>query len=207
MNTHSTWRRPAANLLAVFGVVLLLAACTLSSKEKLVTDNEAVTPFPQSFVFFTYTDKPEGFVRTEEAGQVFTLSGKGYTNADGTMTAYFVPLEENTYLLALSAPDASLYGVAHLFDTGVLQIDMVFDSGLEQAIADAAAPAPIASALTVGSDGGIEVTSREALDFVIGLIAEGKLPTAPLVAYVGETVESPTPAAITRDGESWKVAN
>lgn len=206
MNTHSTWRRPAANLLAVFGVVILLAACTLSSKEKLVTDTDATTPLPQSFAFFTYTEKPEGIVRTDEAGQIFTLNGKGYVNPDGTMTAYFVPLEGNTFLLALAAADSSLYGVARLFDDGVLQIDMVFGAGLEQAIADAAVPAPVASALTV-SDGGIEVTSREALDFVIGLIAEGKLPTAPLIAYVGETAESPTPAAITRDGESWKVVN
>lgn len=206
MNTHSTWRRLAANLLALFGVVILLAACTLSSKEKLVTDNEATTPLPQSFAFFTYTDKPEGFIRTEEAGQVYTLDGKGYASADKTMNVYFVPLEANTYLMAVVAADGSLYGVAHLFDTGVLQIDMVFDTGIEQAIADAAAPAPIASALSV-SDGGIEVTSREALDFVIGLIAEGKLPTAPLVAYVGETPESPTPASIAKDGDGWKVTN
>lgn len=206
MNMHPTWRRLAAKLLAVFGVLVLLAACTLSSKEKLVTDNEATTPLPQSFTFFAYTEKPEGFVRTDEAGQTFTLNGKGYTNPDGAMAAYFVPLEGNTYLLALSAADGNLYGVANFFDAGVLQINMVFGTGLEQAIADAAVPAPIASTLTV-SDGGIEVTSREALDFVVGLIAEGKLPTAPLIAYVGETPESPTPATITRDGESWKVVN
>lgn len=206
MNMHSTWRRPAANLLAVFGVVLLLAACTLSSKEKLVTDDEATTPLPQSFAFFSYTEKPEGFVRTDEAGQTFTLDGKGYVNPDGTMTAYFVPLAGNTYLLAASGADSSLYGVARLFDTGIMQIDMVFGAGLEQAIAAAAAPTAITSALTV-SDGGIEVTSREALDFVIGLIVGGKLPTAPLIAYVGETAESPTPTAITKDGESWKVVN
>lgn len=206
MNTLSAWRRVAANLLALFGLAVLLAACTLSSKQNLITDGEAVTPLPPSFAFFTYNDKPDGFVRADEAGQVFTLAGKGYTSADKTMSAYFVPLEGDTYLLAATAADSSLYGIARLFDTGVLEIRMVFDTGLEEALAAAAAPAEITAAIKV-VEGGIEVTSREALDFVIALIAEGKLPTAPLIAYIGETPDSPTPASITRDGDGWKVTN
>lgn len=206
MKTLLTWRRALANLLALAGLATLLAACTLSSKAKLIADDEAATPLPASFAMFTYTDKPEGFVRTEEAGQVFTLDGKGYTSADKTMSAYFVPLEGDTYLLAASAADGSLYGTARLFDTGVLEIRMVFNTGVEEALTAAAAPAAITAAIKV-AEGGIEVTSREALDFVIALIAEGKLPTAPLIAYIGETPDSPTPASITKDGDGWKVTS
>lgn len=207
MNTLPTFRRAAASLCALLGIVALLAACTLSSKEKLIADDEAVTPFSQSFAFFTYTDKPEGFVRTEEAPQIFALDGKGYTSADGTMTAYFVPLaDDDTYLLAVTAADGSLYGIAELHETGVIEIRMVFDAGLEEALAAAAAPADIAAAIKV-SDGAIEVTSREALDFIVALIAADKLPTAPLIAYIGEAADSPTPAAITRDGDGWKVTS
>jgi hypothetical protein len=200
------FRRAAAHLLALLGIIALLAGCTLSSKEKLVTDEESVTPLPASFAFFTYTDKAGAYVRTEEAAQVFTLNGKGYANPDGVMSAYFVPLEGNTYLLAASAADGSLYGVAQLFDTGVLEIEMVFDSGLEEALVAAAPPADIAAAIKV-SEGGIEVTSRDALDFVIALIAEDKLPVAPLVAYVAESADSSTPASISRDGDGWTVTN
>ena len=165
-----------------------------------------MTPLPASFAFFGYADKPEGFVRTEEAGEIFALEGKGYVSADDSMSVYFVPLAGNTYLLAATAAEGSLYGIARLFETGVVEVRMVFDTGLEEALVAAAAPAAIAAALEV-TDGGIEVSSREALDFVIALIVADKLPTAPLIGYVGATPDSPTPASINRDGDGWKVTD
>lgn len=205
MNT--LWRRALASVAAIVGLATLLSACVLSSKENLVGSEETVTPLPASFAFFTYTEKPEGFVRTEEAGQFYALDGKAYVGSDKTMTVHFAPLgTDDTYLMAAVGADGTLYGTARLFDSGVLEIRMVFGEGLEAALEAAAAPPDVAAAITV-ADGGIEVASRAALDFVIALITENKLPTAPLIAYVAATADSPTPASISRDGDGWKVVN
>ena len=206
MNALLSLRRIAANLLALCGLIIVLAACTLASRENFTTADEAVTPLPASFAFFGYADRPGGFVRTEEAGEILKLEGKGYVSADNSMSVYFVPLAGNTYLLAATAAEGTIYGIAKLYDTGVVEVRVAFDAGLEEALAAAAAPAAIAAALKV-TDGSIEVTSREALDFVIALIVGDKLPTAQLIGYVGATPDSPTPASINRDGDGWKVTN
>jgi len=205
MNALAHLRR-AAQGLVLCCLVALLAACTLSSGQNLISDDEAVTPLPASFAFFPYDDKPDGLVRAEGAAEVFTLDGKAYVSADKSMWAHFVPLAGDGYLLVATAAEGSLYGVARLFETGVVEVRMLFDAGLEPALAAAAAPAAVTSAVKV-VDGGIEVTSREALDFLIALIDSGGLPTTPLIGYVAETPASPTPALITRDGDGWKVTN
>ena len=67
----------------------------------------------------------------------------------------------------------------------------------------ATAPAAIVADIAV-VDGGIKVGRRETLDYVIGLIEAGALPTSPLVAWIGSDGNARPPARIIADGDRFK---
>jgi hypothetical protein len=196
MNIIASARR-AAGFVVLGMASLLLAGCMLTSTENLVGEDETVQVLPATFTLQTYNEAADGsFSTSEEAGGLFTLTGKGYTDDGESMTIYLVPLGEDKYLVDVVAADGTMYGVARLKD-GIVELRMVF-SGDPATELGASVPAGVTVA-----DGGIAVADRAALDTVITLIDEGKLGTSLLIAWVGE---GEAPALIVRDGDWYKAA-
>ena len=196
MTIIATARR-AAGFLALGIASLLLTGCMLTSTDNLIGEAETVQVLPATFTLQTYNEAADGsFSTSEEAGGVFTLTGKGYTDDGESMTIYLVPLGEDKYLVDLVAADGTMYGIARI-KNGIVELRMVFSGD---------PPTELGTSLPVGvtvADGGVMVTDRAALDAIIMLIDEGKLSTSPLIAWVGE---GEAPALIVRDGDWYKAA-
>lgn len=197
--------RPLLNLIAV-AAVILLAACTISSPTPLVGADEGATPLPAKIVVYGYKKgEDEIWRRTEEAPMSFALEGKSYVAADNSMTLRFVPLDNNGYLLSVGGNEPSaLYGTAWVKGQ-IVVIRMMLaddaDAALEKA--RAASSPEIASDITI-ADGGLSVTRRETLDHLVGLVRKSTVPTEPLVAWVAENADAPTPTMIRKDTDGWK---
>ncbi len=197
--------RPLLNLIAVAAGLLLLAACTISSPTQLVGAEEGVTPLPASIVVYGYKQgADEGWRRTEEAPISFALSGKAYVAADNSMTLRFVPLDNNGYLLSVAGNEpGALYGTAWVKGQ-ILVIRMLLADDGAMALEKAKAASPPDIALDLGeADGGIEVTKRATLDHLIALMRKGTIATEPLVAWVAEDADAPTPAVISKAANGW----
>lgn len=200
--------RRVVGLAATLAIGLVLAACTLSSDTDLVAADAPATPLPASFAMFPYKLEGADYVRTDDAATDYALEGSAYIAGDRSMTIRFIPLEGDTYLMATSgAEPGALYGTVWIKDS-VVAIRMIFGDGLEAAIetATAGAPAAIVADIAV-AEGGIKVAKRETLDYVIGLIRDGTLPTSPLVAWIGPDGNATPPARIVADGDGFKVAD
>ncbi len=192
-------------LLATLSIGLLLAACTLSSDTDLVAGETLATPLPGTFAIFAYRQQEDAWVRTDEAALDFRREGDAYLAGDRSMTVRFVPLADSTYLIAANgAEPGALYGTAWI-GGDILAIRMVFDDGLEAAVATLASDLPpeIASDIVV-TDDGIKVTRRQTLDRVVAAIRSDALPMALLVAWIGPDGNAVPPARIVADGEGFK---
>lgn len=197
--------RSLLNLIAV-AAVALLAACTISSPTQLVGADEGATPLPASFVVYGYKQgTDEGWQRTEEAPISFTLEDKAYVAADNSMTLRFVPLDNNGYLLSVAGNEpGALYGTAWV--KGQIVVIRMMLAGDEAASLDqakAASPPEIAGDISLADDG-IGITKRATLDHLVALMRKGTIATEPLVAWVAEDPDAPTPATIRKDTEGWK---
>lgn len=197
--------RPLLNLIAV-AAVIVLAACTISSPTQLVGADEGVTPLPAKIVVYGYKKGDDGvYVRTEEAPMSFALEGKAYVASDNSMTLRFVPLDNNGYLLSVGGNEpGALYGTAWVKGQIVVIRMMLADDGdvaLDKA--KAASPPDIATDITT-ADGGLSVTKRATLDHLVSLMRKSTIPTEPLVAWVAEDADAPTPTTIRKDTDGWK---
>lgn len=188
--------RGGLGLLATIALAALLSGCILSSDDLLVSEGEAATPLPGPFAMVRYEEDGAGYKRSDEGppGE-FALEGKGYVSSDGAMTAYFVPLETDTYLVALSSPDGNMYGFATYRDN-VLDLDIVL--GDVEGNADLKAIPSVEIA-----DGGVKLTDRAALDAVVALHQEGKLEMVPVIAYIGADASADFPPKLTPNGDGW----
>lgn len=197
--------RPLLYLIAA-AAITLLAACTVSSPTQLVTGDEAVTPLPAKFVAYGYKQgEDDGYTRTEEAPMSFALSGNAYVASDNSMTLRFVPLDNNGYLLSVSGNEpGALYGTAWVKGQ-IVVIRMILADNADVALekAKSASPPGIASDI-VTSDGGLGVTRRETLDYLVSLMRKGTVPTSPLVAWITEDPDAVTPTKIVKDADGWK---
>lgn len=196
--------RPLLNLIAVAAVVLL-AACTISSPTQLVGADEGATPLPAKIVVYGYKKgEDEGWRRTVEAPMSFALSGKAYVAADNSMTLRFVPLDNYGYLLSVAGNEpGALYGTAWVKgQIVVIRMMLADDASVAMEKARAASPPDIASDIAP-EDGGLGVTKRETLDHLVSLIRKGTVPTEPLVAWVAEDPDAPTPTTIRKDTNGW----
>jgi len=196
--------RPLLNLIAA-AAVTLLAACTVSSPTQLVTTDESVTPLPAKFVAYGYKKgDDEVWRRTEEAPMSFVLSGKAYVAADNSMTLRFVPLDNNGYLLSVGGNEpGALYGTAWVKgQIIVIRMMLADDADVALEKARAASPPEIASDIASSKDG-LMVTKRETLDHLVGLMRQSTVPTEPLVAWVTEDSDAPTPTTIRKDKDGW----
>lgn len=193
------------NLLAV-AAVTLLAACTISSPTQLVGTDEGVTPLPLKFVAYGYKKGDDGvYVRTEEAPMSFAVSASAYVASDNSMTLRFVPLDHNGYLLAVAGNEpGALYGTAWVKgQIVVIRMMLADDADVALEKAKAASPPEIAGDIT-GSKDGLSITKRETLDYLVGLMRKSTVPTEPLVAWVAEDPDAPTPTKIMKDTDGWK---
>lgn len=197
--------RPLLNLIAA-AAVILLAACTISSPTQLVGANEGALPLPASFVAYGYKQgDDEIWRRTEEAPMSFALAGKAYVASDNSMTLRFVPLDNNGYLLSVAGNEpGALYGTAWVKgQIAVIRMMLADDADAALNKARAASSPELASDITT-ADGGLSVTKRETLDHLVSLMRKGKVPTEPLVAWVAEDADAPTPKTIRKDTDGWK---
>lgn len=197
--------RPLLNLIAAAGVILL-TACTISSPTQLVGPDESVTPLPAKFVAYGYKRGDDGsYGRTEEAPMSFALADKAYVAADNSMTLRFVPLDNNGYLLSVGGNEpGALYGTAWVKgQIVVIRMMLADDADVAVEKAKAASPPDIASDITSSKDG-LSITKRETLDHLVGLMRKSTVPTEPLVVWVTEDADAPTPTKIMKDTEGWK---
>jgi len=197
--------RPLLNLIAA-AAVILLAACTISSPTQLVGADEGATPLPAKFVVYGYKQgNGDAYIRTEEAPMSFVLNGNAYVAADNSMTLRFVPLDNNGYLLSVAGNEpGALYGTAWVKgQIVVVRIMLADDAPVALHKAKAATPPQLALDITSSKDG-LSVTKRETLDQLVKLIRKGTVPTSPLVAWVTEDPDAPTPTKIVKDTEGWK---
>ncbi|HVW92605.1 MAG TPA: hypothetical protein VHB74_08350 [Devosia sp.] len=185
------------------GLGLLLAACTITSAQPLVADAEAVTPLPDHFIFYSYKAGPDGYRRTEDGPMIFTRRGKTYVATDPStkddhMVLRFLPLSHG-YLLAVNGmdgdPDGTLYGFMS-YANGVMSLETTPDAGTAAAIEKARPGTKALDELAIGSSGEIELSSRAALDALIDLYEQGRLPLGDRL--VGEVVENPDAQPATR---------
>jgi hypothetical protein len=197
--------RPLLNLVAA-AAVILLAACTISSPTQLVGADEGATPLPAKFVAYGYKQgSGNAYTRTEEAPMSFALDGNAYVAADNSMTLRFVPLDNNGYLVSVGGNEpGALYGTAwvkgHIV---VVRMMLADDADVALQKARAASPPQLASDIGSSKDG-LTVTKRETLDQLVTLIRKGTVPTSPLVAWVTENPDAPTPTSISKDKDGWK---
>jgi len=197
--------RPLLNLIAALGLTLL-AGCTVSSPTQLVAPDEGVTPLPAKFVAYGYKKGDDGiYVRTEEAPMSFAVSGNAYLASDNSMTLSFVPLDDHGYLLSVAGNEpGALYGTAWVKgQIVVIRLMLADDAVVALEKAKAASPPAIASDITSSKDG-LSITKREALDHVVALMRNGTVTTEPLVVWVTENPDAPTPTKIMKDTDGWK---
>ncbi|MBK8085566.1 MAG: hypothetical protein IPK28_18000 [Devosia sp.] len=197
--------RRVLGLGVTLAISLVLAACTLSSDTDLIATDTLVTPLPAHFSMFPFKLDGADYAPTDDAPIDYALDGSAYIAGDRSMTIRFAPLGDDTYLIAASGADlGALYGTIRI-DADVVAIRMVFGDGLATAIEAAMATAPAAIVADIAVvDGGIKVGRRETLDYVIGLIEAGALPTSPLVAWIGSDGNARPPARIIADGDRFK---
>lgn len=197
--------RPVLNLMAA-AALTLLAACTISSPTQLVGADEAVTPLPAKFVVYGYKQGSDSaYARTEEAPISFELRDRAYVAADNSMTLRFVPLDNHGYLVSVAGNEpGALYGTAWVKGQ-IVVVRMMLADDIDVALhkAKAASPPELAADITDSKDG-LTVTRRATLDQLVTLIRKGIVPTSPLVAWVTEDPDAPTPTRISKDTEGWK---
>ena len=179
---------------------LMLSACTITSPTLLVSEAETVTPLPDSFVMTPYEANADGYEIAGYKPWTFTRDGSAYVISDSSFAARFVPLPDDLYLLAVTSPsDAPLYGIARL-DGQALLIRMVFNS-TDEALAMLTHDAPAEITADIESTrGGIVVTSRPTLDYLLERIRDGTLTTEPTVAWIGAEGETAPAQLVERNG-------
>ncbi len=199
MNVSALAQR-LAGFLALGALALVISACVITSEANLVADGEGATPLPAAFYLFAYGDREGTIIPIADGAMAFTLEDRNlYVSADGSMKAAFVPLGDDgqTFLLSIAGSGGLTYGLARYADN-IMEIRMVLDG-------DAAAELQAAGTAAVPiEDGEIRVADRATLDLVIGLVAEGKLTTAVILAYVAESADATVPPTIVRDGAWYK---
>ena len=186
--------------------VTLLAACTISSPTQLVGADEGATPLPAKFVAYGYKKGDDGiYVRTEEAPMSFAVARNAYLAADNSMTLRFVPLDNHGYLLSVAGNEpGALYGTAWVKgQIVVIRLMLADDADVALEKAKAASPPDIASDITSSKDG-LSITRRETLDHLVSLVRKGTVTTEPLVVWVTENPDAPTPTKIMKDTDGWK---
>ena len=193
--------RRFASLVGLALLAFALAGCTLSSETSLIDPAEGEAIFEEAVVFAAYNDV-EGVLTLAENGPPgdFTYANGGYVAPDGSMTAYFLPAPDGgdyMMLVILGQDDAPMYGTARRDRSGITELRLVFDGGLEQHAARLPAGVEFI-------EGGLRVASRADLDAVIPLIADGTLPTVPMLAYLGGDAPPPT---LVPDGDWYRAAN
>jgi hypothetical protein len=197
--------RPLLNLFAT-AAVFLLCACTITSPTQLVGADEGATPLPANIVVYGYRQGDDGaYTRTEEAPIGFRQAERTYISADNSMTMRFVPLDGNGYLLSVSGNEpGALYGTAWVKGQ-IVVIRMILADDVGEAVekAKSALPPDLATDIS-GSKDGLSVTRRETLDQLVSLIRKGTVPTEPLVAWIAEDPDAPTPARIEKTTDGWK---
>lgn len=201
MTAFSTLLRLAAAV-AVAG---LLAACTIRSKDVLITDAEALTPLPQTLFVTGYsqdTGPTEPFLpNADQPPLELRLDGKAYVGQGESLAVRFAPLDQpDTYLLAATSPEDTTYGIAH-YANSILEVRAVFNSDVREAITAAALPGT-----DIGNDG-VMVADRATLDAVIKMVREGTFEVLALGFYVTETADAPKPKSLVREGEHLKAVN
>ncbi len=197
--------RSLLTLIAV-ATMVLLAACTISSPTQLVGADEGAAPLPATFVAYGYKQGDDDiWRRTEEAPVSYSLAGTAYVAADNSMTLRFVPLDNNGYLLSVAGNEpGALYGTAWVKgQIMVIRMMLADDGDMALERAKAASPPDIASDISP-EDGGLAVTKRETLDHLVSLVRKGTVATEPLVAWVAEDPDAPTPMTIRKDTDGWK---
>lgn len=199
--------RTLATLLSATLLGALLGGCMLTSDVPLIADNEAVTPLPAAFTMYIYEATPDGYAVSKDAPGTMALEGKGYVTADKAMTTRFVPLGVDTYLVAVSASDGSLYGVGR-YVQNVLSLHIILSDTDPGAIIEAERASASAedlekiAAITV-EEGALKLTSRAALDYVIALYQAGKLTLAPMVMFIAADPNAAAPKTLKQNGEGW----
>ena len=135
----------------------------------------------------------------------FALSDKAYVASDNSMTLRFVPLDNNGYLLSVAGNEpGALYGTAWVKgQIAVIRMMLADDADVALEKAKAASPPEIASDITSSKDG-LTVTRRETLDHLVALMRKSAVPTEPLVAWVTEDPDAPTPTTMRKDTDRCK---
>lgn len=203
MTITATLRRAVANVLAIGAIAALLSACTLTSATNLVSPDEAVEPLPAAFNMAPYGEENGVYTRSEDPAIAFTLKDRGYTSADGAMTAYFVERMEapDTYLVALGATDGITYGVARLRGE-ILELAIIYGTSADEQLKAAGEPVPAGVFIDPEAYGQVTLTDRAQLDAMIALHFAGKAKLDTSIVWVGA---GEAPLTIKRDGD-WYTA-
>lgn len=170
----------------VLAAMVALTGCVISSATNLIDVAELVTPLPPTFTMYPFKQGPGGFIPADDKPGSFTLEGQTYVVSDRSMTLQFNLLTADTYLLAVGGEEpGTMYGTL-TYTGGVAAIRLLLASDTAGAVdtLKAEAPADISGDLDYRQDG-LTITTRATLDFVIGKVIAGELPTETLVAYIG----------------------
>lgn len=193
-------RRLAPLAMAIVGLAAL-SGCVITSETNLVETSALVTPLPASFTMYPYKEGPGGFIAADDKPVEFTLSGKTYVVSDNSMTLQFEPLSGETYLMAVGGEEpGTIYGTL-TYHEGVAAMRMMLSGDPKDSVEaiKSTAPAEVAADLDYSRDG-LTVTRRATLDFAIGKLVAGDLPSDTLIAYIGEASETPPTAIVETDG-------
>jgi hypothetical protein len=192
-------------LAAVAALGATLGACILTSEKNLVTESEATTPLPPTFQYAAYRPKDDGYgldlPTPPETVPTFHLVGKDYvaSSTQTPMAVRFAPLSDGSYLIALTTPENTQYGVATYIDN-VLDVRLVIPLG--EQVNDQLSTVP---GLDVPGDyeaAEIGVATRPALDQTIALYKAGKIEMQSQIGYIVTGGATP-PEMLIRDGGGW----
>jgi hypothetical protein len=208
--------RRVLGAVAILALAVGLAACTISSDKPLFGDSEGAAPLPDAFTFFPYQDSPNGYVPSGDAPAAFSHEGNAYVatkipDAKGPLSVTFVPVDDSLFIVCAKTAEnpGIVYGFAR-YDDGVLSIALSPDKETIAAIDHERKSAmPMGKHALRGlaispSTGAITLKSREALDYLARMYAEGRLPMDKLtVAYIAEDASVAPPSRLVPAGTDW----
>jgi hypothetical protein len=193
--------RLVLRLLALCGLVVALAGCTIVSRTPLLSEADIVTPLPDRLQLVAYD--PDTLKLGVDDTDELTRDGDMYLSAKGYRLRFAgQPDEEGRYLVEVTGTkdndeEGYMYGLARFADN-LLGIEMVLPEDIDTVLAEHAE-----LGLKAGNDG-LAVTTRQQLDALIAMARTGELKLLGFVYFASDTGGAKAPAALERDGDWYR---